>query len=139
MATYTKFYCTVDDLCRAKHDWANHSLRIYLSNATPDQNNHIGKANLAEITANNGYNNAAISQNISQAGGVLSLKAVTVQWTATAGNFGPFRYVVMYNDNTTSPADALIASWDYASSISCNNGESFSWQTPANNLIANLS
>jgi hypothetical protein len=31
----------------------------------------------------------------------------------------------MYNDTPTSPADPLIGWWDYGSSITVNNGESF--------------
>jgi hypothetical protein len=138
MANFNKYYCTVDDLCRAKHDWANHVLKAFLTNTAPDANNHIGLANATEITRANNYNNTTISQNISQTGGVESLKAVSVTFTAAGGNFGPFRYVGIFNDNTTSPADALVGWWDYGSSISCNNGESFTWATPANNLIANL-
>jgi hypothetical protein len=43
-------------------------------------------------------------------------------WTAT-GAIGPFRYAVLYND--TSADDDLIAWWDYGSSITLNNGDTF--------------
>ena len=61
-------------------------------------------------------------------------------WTANGGAFGPFRYVVLYNDNATdgNNVDALIAWWDYGSSINCNNGESFTWDVPANGTVANI-
>ena len=32
---------------------------------------------------------------------------------------------VVYNDSPTSPADPLVCWWDYGSSISCNDGETF--------------
>jgi hypothetical protein len=35
------------------------------------------------------------------------------------------RLLVLYNDTPTSPADPLIGWWDYGSSISVNDGETF--------------
>jgi len=40
--------------------------------------------------------------------------------------------------NNTAANDELAGWWEYGSSISCNNGESFAWQTPANNVILTL-
>jgi len=48
-----------------------------------------------------------------------------VTWTASGGSIGPFRYVVLYNDTQTSPADPLIAWWDYGSAVTLADGESF--------------
>ena len=42
--------------------------------------------------------------------------------TAT-GAVGPFRYVVVYDDTPTSPADPLVCWYDYASEISLATGE----------------
>ena len=33
-------------------------------------------------------------------------------WTASGGSIGPYRFVVIYDDTTTSPADALLWSID---------------------------
>jgi hypothetical protein len=138
MASYNKFDSFANYMGRGVFDLANDTCKIYLSNTAASNSNDSVKADLAEITPANGYNNASISQNWTSSGAVSSLKGVTVQWTANGGNFGPFDKVVLYDDTPSSPADPLIAWWEYGSSISCNNGESFTWQTPANNLIANL-
>lgn len=120
-------------------DFGNDTLKVYLSNTSTNNVIDLVKADLAEITANNGYNNATIGATWTASGAVSSLKGVSVVWTANAGNFGPFDKVVLYDDTTTTPvADPLICWWEYGSSISCNNGESFTWATPANNLVANF-
>ena len=54
---------------------------------------------------------------------VYKLVGNDVVITASGGSIGPFRYAVLYNDTPTSPADPLIAWWDYGSSTSINNGE----------------
>ena len=48
-----------------------------------------------------------------------------VVFTAAGGSIGPFRYAVVYNDTPTSPADPLIAWFDYGSSITLLTGETF--------------
>jgi len=136
MATYNKFQDFVEQLWRGNHDFANDVTKVYLSN-TAANNTMVSKENLAEISAANGYNTANVSQNIAEAAGVVSIKGVSVVWTANGGNFGPFDKVIWFNANTATPANGLISWWEYGSSISCNNGESFTWATPANNLLAN--
>ena len=59
-----------------------------------------------------------------QTSGTVSFTATDLVLTAT-GAVGPFRYVVLYNDDPTSPANPLIGWYDYGSSISLANGETF--------------
>jgi hypothetical protein len=42
-----------------------------------------------------------------------------------SGTVASFQYVVLYNDDPTSPADPLIGWYDYGSSVTLNNGETF--------------
>jgi hypothetical protein len=129
MATYNKFQDFVEQVLTAKHDFtgAGHVFKIYLTNATPDPALDAVKADLAEITAQNGYpaGGSDITNTLSEATGTATVAATDVVWTASGGSFGPFRYVPLYNDTQTSPADPLVAWWDYGSSISINDGETF--------------
>lgn len=127
MASYVKFQDFVEALGKGEHQLhaAGHTLKVYLSNAAPDVAADADKADLAEIAAQNGYpaGGSDTQNDYTEAAGTGTLTGVDVVFTAAGGTFGPFRYVVLYND--THANDALIAYWDYGSSISCLNGETF--------------
>lgn len=127
MAVANKFNILSEDIAEGVHQFqaAGHTLKVYLSNTTPDAAADAVKADLAEITNQNGYAAPVDVQNdTSRLGATTSVTGVDVVVTAT-GAVGPFRYVVLYNDTPTSPADPLILWWDYGSSISLANGETF--------------
>lgn len=127
MATFNKFQTFVGDLGDKVHDLDADSLKVYLTNATPDAALDSVKADLAEITAQNGYpaGGSDATGVWSETGGTGTLSGTDIVFTASGGAFGPFRYAVLYNDTPTVPADPLIGWWDYGSSISCNDGETF--------------
>lgn len=126
MASFVKYECFSEDLAEKVHNLDTDTLKVMLSNTAPNVATHTVRANAAEIAGGNGYPaGGADTQNAtSRAGGVTSVTGVDVVFTAT-GAVGPFRYVILYNDTPTSPADPLIGYWDYGSSISLANGETF--------------
>lgn len=129
MATYQKFNQFVEDLATGVHDLSADTLKFYLTNTTPDAAADAVKADLAEIAGGNGYTAGGVTPAITsaeQTGGTFKLVlADPAVITASGGSIGPFRYVVLYNDTPTSPADPLIAWWDYGSSLTIPDGESF--------------
>ena len=128
MATFNKFNDFVEQLGKGVHQLhsGGHDLKVYLTNATPDASADTVKADLAEISTGNGYTGPVDAQNdYTETSGTGTLTATDVVITASGGTIGPFRYVVLYNDTPTSPADPLIAWWDYGSSVTLNDGESF--------------
>jgi len=129
MAAYNKFQDFVEQLGKGVHQLhaAGHTLKVYASNAAPDAAADAVKADLAEITAQNGYPSGGtdIENDYTEATGTGTLTGVDKTWTASGGSFGPLRYVALYNDTPTSPADPLIAWWDYGSSVTVNDGETF--------------
>lgn len=139
MATYNKFQQFVEDLANKVHDLANDTLKLYLTNTLPVNTNEL-KSQLAEITAGNGYvagGEALTGVTAVQTGGVLKLTCTNdPQWTASGGAIAQFRYAVLYNDTPTSPADPLIAWWDYGSAVDLADGEDFTANiTDANGLL----
>lgn len=129
MATYNKFEQFVLDLGQGVHQLhaAGHLLKVYASNATPSASADTVKTDLAEITAQNGYPSGGsdVQNDYTEATGTGTLSAVDVVWTASGGSFGPLRYIALYNDTPTSPLDPLISWWDYGSSVTVNDGETF--------------
>jgi hypothetical protein len=127
-ATYNKINDFVEQLCKGVHQChaAGHTFKVALTNTAPVATNTI-LADLTEISAGNGYSAGGVdTQNdLSETSGTATCSAVGIVITAAGGTIGPFRYIVLYNDSATSPADALIAWWDYSSSISLLDGETF--------------
>jgi hypothetical protein len=137
MAAYNKFFQFVEDLGLGVHNFhatTGHVLKVYASAAVPSQSADAVKADLAEITAANGYPAGGSDiQNVwAETTGTATLTATDVTWTASGGPFGPLQYIVLYNDTPTTPADPLIAWWDYGTSITVNDGESFTTDFGAN-------
>lgn len=127
MVAYNKFQDFVEQLGKGVHQLhaAGHVCNVYLSNAAPSASLDAAKADLAEITNQNGYSPSDAQQDYTEATGTGTLTCVDVAWTASGGSFGPLQYAVLYNDTPASPLDPLIAWWDYGSAPTINDGESF--------------
>lgn len=125
MATANKFEAFSEHLAEGVHNLDTDTLKIYLSNAAPSASLDAVKADLAEITAENGYaaGGPDMQNATSRTGGTTSVTGVDATITASGGTVGPFRYAVLYNDTPTSPADPVIEWWDYGSSITLADGE----------------
>lgn len=137
MATPVKFYVFSENLAEKVHNLGSDTLKVLLTNSAPVVTNQV-KADVTEISAGNGYTAGGTAVTItssSQSSGVYKLVGNDVVFTAT-GALGPFRYAVLYNDTPTSPADPLIQFWDYGSSITLANGETFTVDfDPTNGII----
>ena len=127
MASYNKFQDFVEQLCKGVHQLhaAGHTCKYFLTNEQPLAADTV-KADMVEITQENGYDGPADAQNdLSESGGTATFTTQDKVYTASGGSFGALQFVVLYNDDAASPADALICWWDYGSSITVNNGETF--------------
>lgn len=129
MAAYNKFQDFVEQALLAKHDFsgAGHVFKAFLTNEAPLATDTV-KLDMVEITAGNGYTaGGEDSQNtLAEATGTATVTGTKIVWTAAGGTIGPFRYVVLYNDTQTAPADALVSWWDYGSALTLQIGETFS-------------
>jgi len=140
MAAYNKFNQTVEDLCKKVLNVATDALFVLLTNTSPNAADIkvdtttgtctvAATSNALEIAAGNGYTKKGGAVTIttsSQSGGTFTLAANQVVFTASGGSIGAFRYVVLFDDTSgTTSTRSVIAWWDYGSSITLNDGETF--------------
>ena len=96
---------------------------VALTNTLPVATNSV-LADITQIAYTNLSSRNLTTASSTQTGGTYSLTLSDLVLTAT-GAVGPFRYVVIYDDTMTSPADPLVAWADYGSSISLASGDTF--------------
>jgi hypothetical protein len=102
------------------HNFSSHTFKAALTNTAPTVATDTGLANITEIAATGGYSAGGYALDgvtWTQSSNVTKLTITDEVITAAGGNVGPFRYIVVYNDSATSPADALIGYLDYGSAL----------------------
>jgi hypothetical protein len=129
MATAVKFEVITEHLANAVHDLfgTDHTLKIVIHTDAPVAATDTILANLTQITGT-GYTSGGedVQNNGTRSGGTLTVTGTDVVWTAGASDWSASaRYVGLYNDSPTSPADPLMLDWDYGSTFALVNGETF--------------
>jgi hypothetical protein len=123
MPSFNKVNAFAENVAEGVHNLGSNQLVVALTNVAPSAANSV----LADITqiayTNLSSRNLTISSSL-QTGGLYKLLINDITLTSTGGSTGPFRYIVVYNDTPTSPADPLIGWVDYGSSITLGDGES---------------
>jgi len=138
MATYNKIADFVEHVNEGVHNMASNQLVVALSNTAPASETGTlptadGGGVLANVTevayTNLSTRNITLSTS-SQTGGTYSLVLNDLTLSAT-GTVAQFRYIYVYNDTPTSPADPLICYFDYGSALDLTSGESLTidWQS----------
>lgn len=121
MASYVKFQSFVEAVAEGIHNLGSDTLTVALTNSAPN----VTDTQLSQITevAYTYCSTRVITvSDSSQSGGTYKLTCTDLVLTASGGAVGPFRYVVVYNDDAAN--DELICFFDYGSSITLNDGES---------------
>jgi hypothetical protein len=121
LATYNKFQAWADNMVEVAQ-LATDQFKIALTNSAPVATNSV-LADLTEITYTNLSSRNITTTSSSQTTGTYSLVLADLVLTASGGTVGPFRYVVVYDDTPTSPADPLVCWYDYGSAITLADGE----------------
>lgn len=114
MATFNKINSFVEAVAEKAHNLGSDSLVLALTN-TAHTSTWTQLSDLTQITYTNLSSRAVTITSSSQSGGTYDLVLQDLTLTSSGGSTGPFRYVYLYND--TSTTDLLIGYWDYGSSI----------------------
>lgn len=106
-------------------------------NPTTDGNGVL--ANVTQVAYTNLSSRNVTTSSSSQTGGTYKLVLADLTMTSSGGSTGPFRYVYIYDDTVTSPADPIIGYYDYGSSLTLNDGDSFTVDFSAANGVLQIS
>jgi hypothetical protein len=128
MATFNKFQQFVEDLAKGVHNFtsdATCSVTVALTAAAnaPVATNSV-LANLTQVSYTNLSSRVVTGVTAEHTTGTVTFTADDLVLTAS-GAVATFRYVVLYNDDPTSPADPLIGWYDYGSDVTLANGATF--------------
>jgi hypothetical protein len=132
MVAFTKLPGFVEHLDEKVHNLGSDQLAIALSNTAPGSETTPPSgstaacilANVTQISYTNLSSRNITTNSSAQTGGTYALDLTDLVLTAS-GAVGPFRYVYLYNDTPTSPADPLIGYWDYGSALTLASGDTF--------------
>jgi hypothetical protein len=129
MASATKFHQFKEDLCKGVHNFTDDTtctLTVALCAAAnaPVATNSV-LADLTQISYTNLSARVITGVSCDQTTGTVSLTATDLVLTASGGAVATFRYVVLYNDDPTSPADPLIQFYDHGSDVTLASGETY--------------
>jgi len=112
-------------------DLASDQFIIALSNTAPgaettpptgDGAGVLGNVSEVAYTFVSGNRNITTSSS-SQAGGTYNLVLADKVITAAGGSVGPFRYIYVYDDTVTAPADPLMCYYDYGTNLTLTAGD----------------
>lgn len=140
MASFTKVNDFVVNLANAM-DLDSDTLKVALSNTDPTSGTNVVSdgngilANISEISYTNLSSRTLANVTSTQTSGTYKLSADDLTLTASGGSVAAFRYIVVYNDTPTSPADPIIGYYDYGTSLTLNDGDTFTIDIGTNGIL----
>ena len=131
MAVFNKLNGFVEHLSEGVHNLGSDQLKLALSSVAPTSETtpptqttaNCILANVTQITYTGLSTTDVTTTSSAQSSGTYRLVLADLTLSASA-TVGPFRYIYLYNDSPTSPADPLIGYFDYGANLTLNNGES---------------
>lgn len=140
MATFTFFQQFKENMGKGVHDFTSDAT-CTLTCALVNNANGVSvsaDAVLADITqiAYTNLSSRVITGVTSEhASGTAPVTANDLVLSASGGAVAAFRYIVVYDDDPTSPTDPLIGYLDYGSDLTLADGESLTLDFGANGLF----
>ena len=126
--TFNKYNQFVSDLAAGVHNFtsdATSTITVALSNTAGDAS--AAKtilSGIAQISYTNLSARVVTGVTCTQTSGTMHLTASDLVLTAS-GAVATFQYVILYNDDPSSPVDPLIGWYDYGAPVTLANAETF--------------
>lgn len=121
-----------------KPDLDSDTFKAVITNTAPNQATNQVLADLTQIAGTGGYapvTLTGVTYTETGAGtGIWKLSCSPIVFTASGGDFATGRYIYVYDDTPTSPADPLVAYTDYGTTFVVTNGNSLTITPGANGI-----
>lgn len=135
MATFNKINSFVEFLAEKRINLGSDTLTIALTN-TAHTAGWDELADLTQVAYTNLSTRAITTSSSSQTTGTYKLVLADLVLTSSGGTTGAFRYVYIYSDTATN--DDLIGYYDYGSSITLQDGDTFTIDFDASNGVLTI-
>lgn len=139
MAAFNKFQAFVEHVMEGVHNFSSDSTCTPTAALTAAANAPVATnsvlADLTQISYTNLSSRVFTVSSSAQTTGTYQLTLADLVLTASGGSVATFRYVAIYNDDPTSPADPLIGWYDYGSDVTLADTETFTIDFGASGLL----
>jgi hypothetical protein len=127
MATFNKYNTFADELSKGGHNLQTAVFKVALTNTAPTAaSDTVWNTTVAPAPASaNGYTaggNTITTSSAATTTGTFKLVLADSVFTASGGQIGPVRYAVLYN---SSASNKVVGYYDYGSSVTLNDTETF--------------
>lgn len=140
MATYVKYNTFADEVSKGGHNLQTAVFKVALTNTAPTvASDTVWNTTVAPApAAANGYTaggNTITTSSATTTTGTFKLVLADTVFTATAGGIGPFRYAILYN---SSASNKVVGYWDYGSSVTLADTETFTVDFDGSNGVLTI-
>jgi hypothetical protein len=125
MATYNKHNNWVEDMQESVNAGSDQFAVALCAAANAPVAGNATLSALTQISYTNLSSRNITTSSSSQSAGTYSLVLTDLVLTASGGAVATFRYVDIYDDTPTSPADPLVAWFDYGGNVTLADTETF--------------
>jgi hypothetical protein len=139
-AAFTKYNAFIDEIAKAGHNLSTAVFKLALTNTAPNASTNTtwNTTDAPVPAAGAGYTaggNTLTTSSATTTGGVFKLVLADSVFTASGGSIGPFRYAILYNSSASSK---VVGYYDYGSSITLGDTETFTFDADPTNGVLTL-
>ena len=124
MASYNKHQNWVEDMQESVNTGSDSFVVALTTNANAPSASNATLSALTTISYTNLSSRSLTTSTSAQSAGTFTLLFADLTLTAS-GAVATFRWVDIYDDTPTSPADPLMCYYDYGADVTLANGETF--------------